>query len=62
MDQVTLDLDNVTIHELSVTEASGPNAIDFSMEGTIRDLDEDTVAATVGKRLVPVELTCRMKS
>lgn len=62
MGQVALDLDNLIIHELSVAEASESNAIDFTIKGTIRDLDEDTVAAVVGKRLVPVELTCRTKS
>lgn len=61
MERITMNLERMTLREVSVVEAPDPDAIDFKVKGTIRELDGETVKAAVGNQLEPIEVTCRLK-
>lgn len=53
----TLDLSSVEVHDVEITEAGFPDAIEFRIEGVVTDLDDDRIEEFVGKELRPKSIT-----
>lgn len=56
--ELTVDLSATNIRDLELRRTNGHSEIEFSVEGTVEDVDEETVLeAFQAQSLQPVEIT-----
>lgn len=57
-EQVTIDLDQTALSDVEISRQRGGQQIDFSVEGTVHNVDEETVEnVMLSRRVEPVSIT-----